>query len=305
MVTNVPYLGRGKQSDTLKKHLEKHYPEGKADLATAFVQRCLEFCQVEAASCRLGADDTAANKRQDAASTFGTAAMVTPQNWLFLTSYAKLRKMMLVERTWNLVARLGPGAFETISGEVVNVSLLVLTHLSMSASSVTSGLDVLRAKQPNQKAALLRGTERQMDEAAAGSVAVIPQAAQLRNPDAVVLTSRMVQGDLLAKYATSIEGLSTGDGDRFVRRIWESSPISHLWALFQGPPPATMKFGGRDGILYWENGEGELVRSKSARGQGQSAWSQCGIIVGQMSTVKCSIYTGEIHDKITGAIIPH
>lgn len=49
VVTNVPYLGRGKQSDTLKKYLEKHFPEGKADLATAFVQRCLEFCQVEAA----------------------------------------------------------------------------------------------------------------------------------------------------------------------------------------------------------------------------------------------------------------
>ena len=37
VTTNVPYLGRGKQADVVKKHLEDHYQEGKADLATAFV----------------------------------------------------------------------------------------------------------------------------------------------------------------------------------------------------------------------------------------------------------------------------
>src|ERR1700730_14863133 len=64
VMTNVPYLGRGKQDGKLKKHLEKHYPEAKADLATAFVLRSLDFCAKD-----------------------GSTALVTPQNWLFLTSY--------------------------------------------------------------------------------------------------------------------------------------------------------------------------------------------------------------------------
>ena len=112
VMTNVPYLGRGKQSDKLKEHLEKDYPEGKGDLATAFVQRCLEFCVAQPFQ-------TNATVRLESL-TYGTAALVTPQNWLFLSSYKKLRETLLKRRTWNLVARLGPEAFETISGHVVN-----------------------------------------------------------------------------------------------------------------------------------------------------------------------------------------
>ena len=45
-----------------------------------------------------------------------TSSIVMPQNWLFLTSYKKFREMLLKNNTWHLIARLGPGAFETISG---------------------------------------------------------------------------------------------------------------------------------------------------------------------------------------------
>lgn len=42
--------------------------------------------------------------------------IVMPQNWLFLTSYKKQRESLLRRTQWNLLARLGPGAFKTISG---------------------------------------------------------------------------------------------------------------------------------------------------------------------------------------------
>ena len=70
-----------------------------------FLERCLELC-VEG----------------------GAASLVLPQNWLFLTGYRKLREKLLKTRTWRLLARLGPGAFETISGEVVKAVLLTLTE---------------------------------------------------------------------------------------------------------------------------------------------------------------------------------
>ena len=118
VVTNVPYLGRGKQDETLKRYLEKHYAEGKADLATAFVLRCLDLCAAG-----------------------GKAALVTPQNWLFLGTYKKLRERLLRGARWDIVARLGPRAFETISGEVVKVALLGMTHISPAAEHVFAGLD--------------------------------------------------------------------------------------------------------------------------------------------------------------------
>ena len=105
VATNVPYLARGKQSEKLRRFCEQHYFSAKNDLATVFLERCLELC-VEG----------------------GTTSVVLPQNWLFLTSYKKLREKLLKTETWHLLARLGPGAFETISGEVVKAILLTLSR---------------------------------------------------------------------------------------------------------------------------------------------------------------------------------
>ncbi len=104
VATNVPYLARGKQAEELRDYIADVYPAAKADLATAFVERCLEYCD-----------------------SGGSTALVTPQNWLFLGSYKAFRECCLRQVTWNVVAKLGPGAFETISGEVVNVALLIHT----------------------------------------------------------------------------------------------------------------------------------------------------------------------------------
>ena len=64
VITNVPYLARGKQDEQLRAFCEENYPEAKNDLATVFLERCIQFC-VEG----------------------GTTSIVLPQNWLFLTSY--------------------------------------------------------------------------------------------------------------------------------------------------------------------------------------------------------------------------
>ncbi|MGI8738796.1 MAG: Eco57I restriction-modification methylase domain-containing protein [Gammaproteobacteria bacterium] len=93
VATNVPYLGSRKQDDTLRNHLEQYFPASKADLATAFVERCLTFCPDS-----------------------GTTALVTPQNWLFLGIYSTLRKSLLKYQTWNIIARLGPRAFRRQCG---------------------------------------------------------------------------------------------------------------------------------------------------------------------------------------------
>ena len=66
VITNVPYLARGKQDSTLREFCEKRYSDAKADLATVFVERCRQLCV-----------------------SGGSVALVTPQNWLFLGSYKR------------------------------------------------------------------------------------------------------------------------------------------------------------------------------------------------------------------------
>ena len=119
VVTNVPFLARGKQAAKLREFAESNYGYAKGDIATVFVSRIFRW---------LGER--------------GTQALVTPQNWIFLTTYRKLRERLLKERTWNVVARLGPGAFETISGEVVNVALIILSARNPEPAWQMAGLDV-------------------------------------------------------------------------------------------------------------------------------------------------------------------
>ena len=274
VATNVPYLGRGKQDEVLKEHLETQYPLGKADLATAVVLRCLEFC-----------------------AQGGTTALVSPHNWLFLTSYVKLRQLLLETRGWNMVARLGGGAFETISGEVVNVALSIISALSPTDSYTMTGIDVSGAKEPEEKAALLRGQK-------PSDITLVKQAVQLKNPDARISFEPVHLAERLGEYAIAYQGTTTGDNQRYIRCFWEITSADPSWCYFQAPVEVTSLWGGCHQVLFMELGEGELARSPGARIQGQGAWGKRGVTIGQMSHLSSSVYLGTVFDMNSAAIIP-
>ncbi len=275
VITNVPYLGRGKQDDHLKKYLDTQYALGKADLATAFVLRCLEFC-----------------------SQGGSTALVTPQNWLFLSSYKQLRQSLLANRQWNLVARLGPGAFETITGHVVNVALLVTSAIESIDYCQMAGLDASNDKMPREKAYRLASS-------CLGEISNIPQSQQLGNPDAVITLELSAISTRLSKYAQSIQGVITGDYDHFGRKFWEVTNFNgETWALQQSTVDATCHYGGRESVILWENGRGELSQSDRARVQGLSALGHNGVAIRQMGSLAASLSSGELHDNNVAAVIP-
>ena len=134
IVTNVPYLARGKQCETLRNFCEKNYPEAKNDLATVFLDRCLELCVSPSSGFHPPSPKRQKNLSlplppgEGRGEGQGTVSLVLPQNWLFLTTYRKFREKLLKNDTWHLIARLGPGAFETISGEVVKAILITLSQ---------------------------------------------------------------------------------------------------------------------------------------------------------------------------------
>ena len=185
VITNVPYLARGKQGQALRAFCERNYPRSKNDLATAFLERCLHLC-----------------------AEGGIASLVLPQNWLFLTSYRKLRQRLLKTETWRVLARLGAGAFETVTGEVVKAVLLTLSRRhphdrsdgvapAISAPSAICGLDASEFRMASEKAARLRDGETQS----------IEQVQQLRNPDARITLEDTTGQARLDGYCRSIEGL--------------------------------------------------------------------------------------------------
>ena len=71
VVSNPPYLGSSKMEDTLKRFIKDNYNSSR-DLYTAFIERCLELADSE-----------------------DYVTMVTPESFMFLSSYDGLRKELL------------------------------------------------------------------------------------------------------------------------------------------------------------------------------------------------------------------
>ncbi len=281
IATNVPYLGRGKQDAVLASYCDDKHADARADLATSFLDRCVRFCGSK-----------------------GTVGLVSTQYWLFLARYKKFRVRLLTTTSWNFIARLGPGAFETISGEVVNVCLLGLTR-APATNHEFYGVDVTDADGPDGKAHALANDE----------VLMISQDGQKRNPDSRVLIERVrAQGALLADYAIISEGLHTGDYPRFGRNFWELPSLQPPWEAQQAAPMEPAFASGREFALKWNGGEGDLidfVRERlgtdtlSAWIKGDSVWGHKGIAMSSMADLRATLYTGQVFTHGAYGIVPN
>lgn len=283
VVTNVPFLARGKQSRLLRQFADNNHSAAKGDLATIFASRILRW---------LGKS--------------GTQALVAPQNWLFLKRYRKLREILLKGYTWKLTARLGVGAFETVSGHVVNVCLNILSSSRPRRNWRMAGIDVsaTRDQQPirtTEKAELLKGP---------APVELIRQARQLENPDATILRHPIGDQPLLLTVAHGHQGLGTRDYSCFGRKWWEvegKSSKASPWTRQQSTVQANVHYGGREHVFHDKRGkteEGAFAAAKAYVYVGRGIWGQEGVSVSQIGALPATLYTGEKFDSNVGALGP-
>lgn len=278
VITNVPYLAAGKQDRVLSEWCAKYYPEAKADLATVFLERCLKWTSPEG----------------------GMACIVLPQNWLFLKSYKKFRQKLLQHYAWNSVAKLGPGAFQTISGEVVQAILISLSSLHDGKASLKEqplrGMDASLGKKAADKDAMFQSLPIQN----------VLQQTQLDNPDSRVTMEVMGSLPPLSLFSNSYQGLVTGDFSHFGRYYWEVNVRQTTkWNYISSTTNSISFYNGLSQVLMWENGRGILSRTSTARIQGLSAWNHKGVSVSCMRMLPVFLYHGSIFDNNSAAIIPH
>jgi hypothetical protein len=265
VITNVPYLLRRKQAEDLMLYCDRKYPEANNDLATCFLERLSELTR-----------------------KICTYVLVMPQNWTFQKTDAKLRKRWLKKQKWNLVARLGPGAFELISGEVVNVSLFVFTNEDINEKDLSFNLDVIDHKTFAEKAVALKQVPIKFKE----------QQKILKNPDSRYLFTDLGKGESIEVNCKSLQGIVTGDDGRLKRLFWELHVIFSPWIKIAGTVLETKFYGGRESLVLWEN-DGENI----ARKQGTIGWGHNGVCINRMS-LAANLYTGEPFDINVAAIVP-
>lgn len=255
VVTNPPYIGSNRMEADLKKFIDTNYPDTKSDMFATFVVRCLELCNDE-----------------------GLTGYMTPFVWMFISSYQKLREIIIDNHFINNLIQLEYSGFD---GATVPICTFTLRKQSLNEEAKGSyiRLSDFRGSQ-NQAPKTLEAiqnpdcgwfyTANQKDfEKIPGS------------PIGYWLSENVLNNftqDKLKKSAQIKKGLSTGSVDRFMR-FWHEVTFNLL--SFEGNKKCKwfpyMKGGGFrrwDGnlnyVVNWFNSGSEVINFRDNKGKQRS-----------------------------------
>jgi hypothetical protein len=269
VVTNPPYLVRGKQTTALSDYVASHYPEGDADIATAFILRFDELL-VDG----------------------GMHGSVTPLNWFYLKSYAGLRNGLLSSSAIRLLAKVGSGATAKASWDVLRALALVEKTLPTAAQLVV-GVEAPAASE-----------EERAEQLRSGELVMSTVQGLKKVPDQKFALGLSEDAKLLDAYLWSYQGLATADFPRYGRKFWEIAALGSEWVFQHSTYPASAEFAGLEHILFWENGQGALANSPTAAIRGGDAIGKRGVVITQTRTLPATLYLGQYFDNNVAVLVP-
>lgn len=273
VVTNVPYLKGGEHGEGLKEFCERAYPESKYDLATVFIERCNKFV-----------------------SAGGHVAVVTQQYWLFLKYYEGLREKMILKIQMPLIARLGPNAFEQISGEVVSVCLQIASQSKPGADFLMCGIEVDDEPGPKEKS----------DALVTRAVSHVSQFKQLKNPDKrILLTTETNTSAQLSTVADFGKGSVSGDGPHYLRKFWEADRLTAGRKPWLNSPSGSREWSGREHFILWGEGDHDPESENGFALRGERVFGKRGVAIGKAGSLRPTIYSGELFDDNMAVVCPY
>lgn len=202
-VTNPPYMGGGKMDPALKKYVQKHYPDSKADMFGVFIEVMLNLTKKT-----------------------GYVGMITQHSWMFLSNFEKLRKKLQDVTIVNL-AHLGTRAFEEIGGEVVQTVSFILQKGKTNGYQGTYERLVDYNSQDTKEEAYLsivNGEDtKDLYHANQSNFSKIPG-----SPIAYWASEQLIkdffENKKVKDYTFSDGQIKTGNNDLYLRKIWEVNP---------------------------------------------------------------------------------
>ncbi|QOD04370.1 DNA methyltransferase [Pseudarthrobacter sp. BIM B-2242] len=268
VATNPPYLVRQSQNEPLRAHCATNFPDSKEDLATTMLERINNMLQVR-----------------------GSSVAVSPQNWLFLGTFEKFRKLLLGGVKWNFDARLGEGAFGGISGHVVKVHLSGWTTERPGGDAIFSTIDCSTFRGPEAKS-----------EALKGKLEPVMQVSQLNNPQSRITFRDTSSMPLLGDYGVSLKGITSGDDPRWRREMWEVDLKDGQWTFLQGTTSFGPPYSGRQSVMSKRltvvpTPPGSYIR-------GHESWGRSGVAINLMNSLNVAPYQGDKFDTNVAVFLP-
>jgi hypothetical protein len=253
-VANPPYMGRSGMIGTLRSYVDSTFPSAKHNLFSVFIDR-LGTLVVNS----------------------GRVGMVTMQNWMFLSRFADFRKQLFRTQRLDSLLHLGPRAFDSISGEVVQTAAFTF---SMSAKPehtaeffrLVDGEDSEAKRQSYLEALGSPGSQRHyrvpMDRFSVVQEEPLCYWASMREFEL------FRDNPVLGTQLVAREGMATGNNDRFLR-LWhevaqveigygcssvEESVVSRKrWFPYNKGGGELRWFGNNDYLVDWKN-DGSDIR---------------------------------------------
>ena len=246
VVTNPPYLN--KFDAKLKQFIVANYKNYGGDLFSAFIYRNLLLCKAD-----------------------GFAGYMTPNVWMFIKTYEKLRQYLLAEKTISSLIQMAKGAF--FKEATVDICSFVLKNkkelvpgLYIRLEEFKGGMDVQRQKVLG---AIANPNCGYFYEATASNFSKIPGM-----PIAYWVSEQFLKafkaGTLLNNIGEIVTGISTGKNDLYLR-TWSEvnlNPISiyasdidaidfnvKKWLPYNKGGEARKWYGNNDYVVKWSEAE--------------------------------------------------
>ena len=252
VITNPPYMGTGSMDKALSSFIAQKYPEGKADLFSAFILKCRNLCQTKA-----------------------YYAMITQHSWMFLSSFSKMRAVIYDDCYINMV-HLGARAFEDISGEVVQSTAFVMKKQPIEAYR---GTYVKLIDEPSTY-------EKEQSFLAKKKTHVVSQELFNLLPGKTIsywLSEQAIKGFTcgipLRNISKPKTGMRTGDNERFLR-LWfevsfnkvglhykssiEANDSGNKWFPYNKGGEFRLWYGNNALVVNWEN-DGREIKDNTRR----------------------------------------
>lgn len=256
VVANPPYMGSGNMGNGLKKFVNDHYKDGKADLFAAFMLRNLQLIQPNA-----------------------LLGMITMQSWMFLSSFEGLRKSLLANNAIETMVHLGSGAFDSIGGEVVSTTAFTIRRHQASEKGIYLRLVDVQGDSDQARTcseildSSLRGelSAEQTKDGAEALLFTVYQHDFAQIPGSPIVY--WLPESLMMVFNRKIaKGFTTGDNARFLRLWWEET-FSRIdfsrtsleeqqtgrWVPCDKGGEYRRWFGNNEFIVDWRNNGNDLM----------------------------------------------
>ncbi|WP_273715746.1 BREX-1 system adenine-specific DNA-methyltransferase PglX [Leuconostoc mesenteroides] len=263
-ITNPPYMQASKMPKDLKAYVTSNYVDSKSDLFAVFIERLAKF---------VGSN--------------GLYAMITQHQWMFLSSFERLRNKINKQSIINM-AHLGTKAFEEIGGEVVQTTAFVMQNTQMSdyvgAFVRLVDYDSQKKKQVAYLNAVNSTESKNVYRTNQSNFNKIPG-----SPIAYWASDNLLQDfEIGQQMDTLVEprvGLQTGDNSLFLRQwfevsydkikfdakdISESVSSNKKWFPYNKGGSYRKWYGNYDYVVNWENNGAKIRNFTDAKGKVRS-----------------------------------